>query len=162
MQVSCDLVDWKWLKGLPGPRARCDVFLEEPVPGKVVHCSAVVPKWDISALTHDEVADALESLADESSGAKARLLRTGLMCVITMEGDPDELGIHAESGCSYATLSPKRVSAAARALDKLDLAAVARELDPRRRKAVERYLNQWAAVIRRASETGMGIVAHYG
>src|SRR5262245_20057845 len=121
MQVSCDLVDWDWLKSLPGPRARCDVFLEEPLPGKIHTCFDIVKKWEISTLTHDDVADALESLANDSSKAKADLLRTGLMCLITTEGGPDELGIGAESGCSYATLSPEQVRAAARALDELDL-----------------------------------------
>jgi hypothetical protein len=109
------------------------------------------------------MSDALDSLAGQSGDEKARLLRTGLMCLVTTDERPDPLGLAEESqGCFYATLAPKQVKAAAGALAKLDLAAVAEEIDSRRRKTVERYLRQWAAVIQRANETGMGIVAHMG
>jgi hypothetical protein len=109
------------------------------------------------------MSDALESLTGRSDEEKAQLLRTGLMCLVTTDECPDPLGLADESeGCFYATLAPKQVKAAAGALAKLDLAAVAAEIDSRRRKSVERYLRQWAAVIQRASETGMGIVAHMG
>jgi hypothetical protein len=109
------------------------------------------------------MSDALESLVGESSREKARLLRTGLMCLVTTDECPDPLGLAEESeGCFYATLAPRQVKAAAGALSKLDFAAVAGEIDAHRRKTVERYLRQWAAVIQRADETGMGIVAHMG
>jgi hypothetical protein len=162
MQVSCDLVDWKWLKGLAGPRAQVDALLEAP-DQKVVPCTAVVKGWVYRPSDHDDMSDALESLAGRSDEEKAQLLRTGLMCLITTDECPDPLGLADESeGCFYATVAPKQVKAAAGALAKLDLAAVAAEINSRRRKSVERYLRQWAAVIQRASETGMGIVAHMG
>ena len=63
MLVSCDLVDWKWLKSLPGPRARCDALLDEPIPGKVESCFDVVKRWIISAIEHEDLSDALEALA---------------------------------------------------------------------------------------------------
>lgn len=162
MQVSCDLVDWKWLRGRKGARARCDALLEAPT-GKVVPCTAVVKGWVYRPSDHDDMGDALESLAGESDEEKARLLRTGLMCLVTTDECPDPLGLAEESeGCFYATLTPEQVRAAAGALAELNLAAIAAEIDSRRRKSVERYLRQWAAVIQRASETGMGIVAHMG
>src|SRR5262245_63581942 len=117
MQVSCDLVDWEWLKGLAGPRARCDALLEAPAQ-KVVPCSAVVKGWIYRPSDHDDMSDALEHLANESDKEKARLLRTGLMCLITTDECPDPLGIGDESGCFYATLAPEQVKAAAAALAK--------------------------------------------
>jgi hypothetical protein len=163
-QVSADVVDWKWLKGLPSARAQCDALLEEPPPGKVESCVTIVPDWDLGGVLHGDVGDALETLIAESKGRKARVLKTGLACLISFaEESPDELGLAAASeGCFHASLSPRKVAAAARALDNIDLAAIAEELDPSRRELFERYLSQWATVIRRASQTRRGIVAHMG
>jgi hypothetical protein len=96
MQVSCDLVDWKWLEGLAGPRVRCDALLEAPAE-KVVPCSAVVKGWIYRPSDHDDMSDALDSLAGQSGDEKARLLRTGLMCLVTADECPDPLGLAEES-----------------------------------------------------------------
>jgi hypothetical protein len=75
----------------------------------------------------------------------------------------DELRLGpASDGCFFASLSPRSARAAARAVRKLDLGAVAAKLDPGQQPLFHKILNQWATAILRAEERGAGLVGHCG
>jgi hypothetical protein len=165
-QVSADAVDWGWVTALPTARARVDALLgSEEAEAHVEWCSDIVEGWAAGGVMRFEVGDALDTLIAETDPAEARLLRRAFCGLLSNEDDeaPDELGLAKESGgCFYASVPPKQVADARAALDKIDLAATADQLNPDERDEYEAYLRQWAAVIRRAADRGMGIVAHEG
>jgi hypothetical protein len=165
-QVSAEVVDWGWLLSFPDRRSRVDALLGSgEAAAHTEACEDLVEDWTDSGIMRFETSDGLDTLIGDSDSATAALLRRAFSPLLSNENGAaiDELELaSASSGCFYASLSPAVAADAAQALAGLDLAAVAKELDPTRQEEFREYLEQWAAVIRRASERGMGIVAHEG
>jgi hypothetical protein len=165
-QVSADVVDWEWLAAVPDARSRVDALLgSDEAASHVERCTDLVENWNYSGLLWFDAGDALDTLIAEADPQTASRVRQAFSPLVSIEDDAaiDELDLSSASGgCFYASLSPATTVAAVRAMDGIDLAAIARELDPTRQAEFEEYLAQWAVVIRRASERGMGIVAHQG
>jgi hypothetical protein len=164
MQACLDAVNWEWLSALPSTRARVDALLEGAGhEGGYINGDLELPGgWIDSAILHGEIWDAIEYLAGyEADKPLADLLRTAWEPILAGGDRFDELGLIEEAdGCFDASLAPASVARVAAAIEALDLAELAREINPDEEEDVLAFLRQRAAVVRHARDKGWGVVAH--
>lgn len=177
MQVTADAVDWGWLSSIASsPRLVEELFEGADRETIVESCYAFNPRWNDSAMTYFDVAEAMKELLAHEGPALRLQVEKGIYPLVSENQATDELGLSSKTqGCYYASLSPATVVSTGEAFRSLDLDDLAGKLTKAsslpvldepwiadKEAFLKEYLQQWQDVLDRAQAKGWGILGHIG